>query len=271
MLNAFFAVLAITMLSTQLPASTGYSIGVKSGDWIKYDETFYQKRIYHGDYGENSTVLARFDSLIQILQTEGTMITFNLTQTNRDGSTRWKTTYVVDPTQPYNSHPEIAVHHYLIPSNLSAGSPLPEPILFSSGRVGSVTRPAWSQVINETRVTNVLGMDRETNYVHWIVGLETGVGSMHMERECTFDKGTGIALAFANNSTVTSLDDLGFVDTYVEFHHYRVKDTNMWAGPQAGGWGTAVVIVLVLLPISFILFVWLKSRRRILLRSVYKY
>ncbi len=261
MRNTASAIFTILMLSMQLPSSASYTIGVKPGDWIRYEETFYQKQISHQDEGENRTVQATFDSLIQILETDGTMITFSLTQTNRNGTVRWRYTYTADPTRPYYDHPELAVHHYLIPSNLSAGSPLPEPILLVSGMVGNVTRPAWSQLINETRTTNVLGEEREANYVHWTIGLEAGHGAMRMERECLFDRETGVALSFTNNSTTTFLDERGFVDTYVEFHQYRVKYTNMWGRPLVGGWGAVALAVLIVLPFSFMVFHMLKPRR----------
>lgn len=260
MRNAAFIILTIMILSTQLPVSTGYSIGVKPGDWIRYDQSYYHKTISHQGYRVNDTQLITFDSLIQFLDTNGTMTTFNRTDVNHDDSIRWQTTYVADPTQPYYGHPEIAVHHYVIPSNLSAGSPLPEPIYFGS-IVGNVTQPAWSQLINETRTTNVLGTDRETNYIHWTLSLETRLGVMSMERECLFDRRTGVVLSYYNNFTSSYVDSLGFVDSSTEVHQYRVKDTNMWARPVVEGWGMVAVVALILLSISFIVFHGLKPRR----------
>jgi hypothetical protein len=259
MRNAAFTLFTIIMLTAQLPASTRYSIGVKPGDWIRYDQSFYQKTISHQDLGMNGTQLIVFDSLIQFLETNGTMTTFNRTDIYHDGSIRWRTTYVADPTQPYDGHPEIAVHHYVIPSNLSAGSPLPEPILFMSN-VGNVTRPAWTQVINETRTTYVLGADRETNYIHWTLSLENGLGVMSMERECLFDRRTGVVLSHYNNYTRSSVDSLGLVDSYTEVHQYRVKDTNMWDRSALESWGIVAVIALIFISISFIVFHGLKPR-----------
>ena len=210
------------------------------------------------------TQLITFDSLIKFLYTNGTMTTFKRTDVNHDDSIRWQTTYVADPTQPYYGHPEIAVHHYVIPSNLSAGSPLPEPIFFGS-IVGNVTRPAWSQVINETRTTNVLGTDRDTSYVHWILSLETGLGLMSMERKCLFDRGTGVVLSFYQNFTWSYVNSLGYVDSSSEVHQYRVKDTNMWARPMVEGWGMVAVIVLIFLTIAFIVFHGLKPHHSLIL------
>ena len=265
-MNAAFAIIAIVILLTQLPASTGYTIGVKPGDWVRYDQSYYHKTISHQGYRVNGTQLITFDSLIQFLYINGTMTTFNRTDVNHDGSIRWQITYVADPTQSYYGHPEIAVHHYVIPSNLSAGSPLPEPIFFGS-IVGNVTRPAWYQVINETRTTNVLGTDRETNYIHWTLSLETGLGVMSMERECLFDRGTGVVLSFYNNFTWSCVDGWGFVDGSSEVHQYRVKDTNMWARPMVVGWGIVAVVALILLSISFIVFHGLKPHHSLILSS----
>ena len=101
MRNAVFTIITIMILSTQLPASTGYSIGVKPGDWIRYDQSYYHKTTSHQGYLANGTQLITFDSLIQFLDTNGTMTTFNRTDVNHDDSVRWQTTYVADPTQPY--------------------------------------------------------------------------------------------------------------------------------------------------------------------------
>jgi hypothetical protein len=228
MRNAALTLFTIMILSTHLPTSTAYSVGVKPGDLIRYDQSYYRKTLSNQDPEFNGIQLLTFTSLIQFLETNGTLTTFNRTDIDLDGSIRWQTTYVADPTKPYYGHPEIAVHHYLIPSDLSAGSPLPEPILFMS-IIGNVTRPAWSQLINETRRTNVLGADRETNYIHWTLGLKTEQGVMSMERECLFDRRTGVVLNFYNNFTSSYVDSLGFVDSVTEVHQYRVKDTNMWA------------------------------------------
>jgi hypothetical protein len=114
MRNAIFTLFTIMILSTQLPATSKYSIGVKPGDWIRYDQSYYRKTISHQDPVINGTQLITFDSLIQFIDTNGTMTTFNRTDVNPDNSIRWRTTYVADPTQPYYGHPEIAIHHYVM-------------------------------------------------------------------------------------------------------------------------------------------------------------
>ena len=108
-----------------------------------------------------------------------------------------------------------------MPSNLAAGSLLPEPLLFGCA-VGNLTRPAWSQVINDTQRVDVLGVSREANYIHWTFNLDNEIGQMSAESECLFDVRTGVMLSLNMNFTWSYLGYMKLVVSSSEVHEYKI-------------------------------------------------
>src|SRR4030043_402899 len=104
-----FSIFTIILLLTQLTDSTMYLIGVKPGDWIRYNRSYYHTSINPPYPIINGTQIIVFDDLTQNLDTNKTMVTFRQTYINPDNSTRWQTVSIADPTQPYYGHPEVAV------------------------------------------------------------------------------------------------------------------------------------------------------------------
>jgi hypothetical protein len=247
-------------------------VGVKSGDWIKYDYLFIQKWTHPINFGENHTENMIFVCLIDVLDIKENLITFRKSNIGYDGSLMWNWTYIADPTIPNNEHPEIEVHHFFLPSGLEAGDNIPEVIDFSCN-VGKIYAPPWSQRINETimpnflkddRLSNALHNDRLVNRIHWEIENLNERGSMVDERECIFDKETGIVLIFKQNSTFSYRDENGRQHTGVEVHEYHIKDTNLWPEPYWLNRGMSqFVAVLVIISLFSFTLLALRVRRLI--------
>ena len=111
------------------------------------------------------------------------------------------------------------------------------------------------------RLSNVLHDDRLVNRIHWKVENSNNIGSMVDERECVFDKETGVVLFFKQSSTFSYHDESGRRHTGVEVHEYWVKDTNLWPGPY---WlsGEMIQVVAVVVIISLFSFILLTLRAR---------
>ena len=261
-----FCILGIAVLITQVSADPAQlKVGVKPGNWIKYDYLFIQQRIHPINFGDNHTEKAIFECLIDVLDVKENVITFRKSLIGYDGSLMWNWTYIADPTIPNNEHPEIEVHHFFMPSGLGAGDHLPEVIYFSCN-VGEIYASPWSQRINETimsnvleddRLSNVLHNDRLVNWIRWKVENSNERGSMVDERECIFDKETGIVLSFYQNSTFSFLDEYGRWHTGIEVHEYFIKDTNVWL---ESNWMNremvqAMVVAIIISLFSFILII----------------
>lgn len=228
--NFLYGLLGLSFLLLILDAPMQLSIGVKPGDWIKYDRFYFRQVIDPSGMLMNRTESARFSCLIEILNVTGNTITFRESHILDNGSIRWSFTYTADSTKPYFQHPEVAVHNFFLPANLEAGDHIPEPILFGSN-LGEISYPPWSQWINKTQMMNVNGVDREVNSIHWIINKSwTGypVDVMMEERECLFDGETGAVLSFYQNSTISGFDDYWRLHKIVEVHQYSIKDTNLW-------------------------------------------
>jgi hypothetical protein len=153
---------------------------------------------------------------------------------------------------------------------LEAGDNVPEVIDFSCN-VGEIYAPPWSQRINETimsnvlendRLSNVLHNDRLVNWIHWKVEKSNNIGSMVDERECFFDKETGIVLFFKENATFSYRDENGRRHTGVKVHEYWIKGTNLWPEPY---WMSRemiqVVAVVVIISLFSFIFLTLRARR----------
>jgi len=274
-----FCILGIAVLITQVSADPAQlKIGVKPGNWIKYDYLFIQQRTNPINFGDNRTEKVIFECLIDVLDVEENVITFRKSNIGYDGSLMWNWTYMADPTTPNNDHPEIEVHHFFMPSGLEAGDHLPEVIYFSCN-VGEIYASPWSQRINETimsnvfyndRLSNVLHNDRPVNWIHWKVENLNELGSMVDERECIFDKETGIVLSFKQNSTFSFLDEYGRWHTGIEVHEYFIKDTNVWPEPY---WMSRemIQVVAVVIIISLFSFIFLTLRGKAPLFSGFFY
>jgi hypothetical protein len=261
-----FCILGLAVLVNQVSVDPAqYEVGVKPGNWIKYDSLFIQKWTHPKNFGDNHTEKAIFECLIDVLDVEEGVITFRKSLIGYDGSLMWNWTYIADPTIPNNEHPEIEVHHFFLPSGLEAGDNVPEVIDFSCP-VGKIYAPPWSQRINETimsnvlendKLSNVLHNDRLVNWIHWKVENSNELGSMVDERECVFDKETGIVLSFYQNSTFSFLDEYGHWHTGIEVHEYFIKDTNVWL---ESNWMNremvqAMVVAIIISLFSFILII----------------
>jgi hypothetical protein len=254
-----FCILGIAILITQVSADPAQlKVGVKPGNWIKYDYLFIQKWTHPKNFGDNHTETAIFECLIDVLDVEENVITFRKSNVGYDGSLMWNWTYIADPTIPNNEHPEIEVHHFFLPSGLEAGDNVPEVIYFSCN-VGEIYASPWSQRINETIMSNVLYNDRLVNWIHWKVENLNELGSMVDEREYVFDKETGIVLSFYQNSTFSFLDEYGRWHTGIEVHEYFIKDTNVWPEPY---WMSRemIQVVAVVVIISLFSFIFLTLR-----------
>jgi len=251
-----FCILGIAVLITQVSADPAQlKVGVKPGNWIKYDYLFIQQRTNPINFGDNHTENTIFECLIDVLDVEENVITFRRLLIEYNGSKMSNLTYIADPTIPNNEHPEIEVHHFFLPSGLEAGDNVPEEIYFSCP-FGEIYAPPWSQRINETIMSNVLHNDRLVNLIHWKLESSNEFGSMVDERECVFDKETGIVLSFKQNSTSAFVDEYGRRHTGVEVHEYFIKDTNVWSKPY---WmsremiqGVAVVVIISLFSFIFL-------------------
>ncbi len=228
--NFLHSLLGLSFLVIVFNVPNQLSIGVKPGDWIRYDSFYFRQVIAPSGMAMNRTESARFSCLIEVLNVTGNTITFRESHVTNNGSIRWSFTYTADPTKPYFTHPEIAVENFFKPANLKAGDHIPEPIFFSS-MLGEISYPPWSQWINKTRVMNVNGDYREVNSIHWTINKSwTGypVGVMTEERECLFDGETGAVLSFYQNSTISGFDDYWRQYKIVEVHQHSINDTNLW-------------------------------------------
>jgi len=264
----FCIIILVTQVSVE-PAQL--KVGVKPGDWVRYDYLFIQKRTHPINFGENHTDKMLFVCRIDVLDVEENVITFQKLHLGYDGRLIWNWTYIADPTIPNNEHPDIEVHHFFLPSGLEAGDSVPEVIDFSCN-AGEIYAPPWSQRINETmmshllrddRLSYALHNDRLVNWIHWKIKILNERGSMVDERECIFDKETGIVLSFKQNSTFSYRDENGRRHSGVELHEYHIKDTNLYESYLMDRGMIQFVAVLVIISLFSFTLLALRARRLI--------
>jgi len=263
--DCLFSVFSLSLLLLVIDiVPTQFSVGVKPGDWIRYDRYYYSRRIDQTGIETNFTQEARFDCLIEVLNVTGNTITFRESFIRDNGSVRYSFIYTADPSQPYKDHPEIAVHHYFIPANIKSGDRIPEPIIFGSG-VGWFEFPPWTQIINDTKAMSILYTERKVNHIHWALN-ETGSGSltgfMAGERESLFDRETGVMLKFYYNATTSGVDGIGRLYRNVQVHKYEITDTNLWEKPFWIQRETLTALIVVIISM-LTLYVYLSLRGKI--------
>jgi hypothetical protein len=192
-------------------------VGVKSGDWMKYDVVTEER---------NWTGWIRFD----IYEVEGTLMKFNMTMYSESfGYTYTTGQFNMSEMEAHTAYPNDVIETFVIPANLKPGD------TFRYYDLGSIT------IAGETSGT-YLGASRSVIYATYTP--PSGIPSEASRVDYKWDKTTGVVLEYSalypDGKTTTG----------------KIADTNIWQ-PQQGTdpyvlYAMATVVtVIVLVAILF--------------------
>jgi len=247
----------LSIISIMLLASEAYGkIGVKQGDWAKYDAHFSQDKKYYNEPNmSNFTSNYDFMATLEVLNISGSNLTFKYTNLRPDGSLLIQETLTADPSKPYNDPPLRNIHLFFIPTGLSIGDRIPEP-LHEVDAGGNLVFLPFSQRINETISRSAIGVDRQANHVKWKRISEGSGGDgtwiQTIERASYYDGETGLLLEYFQNSSKFYYNLAGVVKSSShESHRYVIRECSLWGGITrmpwilytAAGFGVAVTVI----------------------------
>jgi hypothetical protein len=168
-------IVSLLVVMLLLSATQPQGIGVRPGDWARYEKRFYEKLTNNNHNGDNITYADTRIIELKIIDVNGTELTYMQTLLRGNGSLMWQATYTVDPTKQINStytDPLILegeLQLLLAPSGLKVGDHLPETIwLHNTDYTGYVSHE-WFQRVNSTTIEGDPLNPITVNHVEWSV------------------------------------------------------------------------------------------------------
>jgi hypothetical protein len=198
--TVLLVILVAAVFAPALVHARDYTVGVKAGDWVKYDQITFT---WTGNGTEPSyiTESKKVDWVrVDVLSVAGTTASLNLTLHFTNGTQTFQS-YDVD-VQSVSSPGNV----FLVASNLTAGDPL--------------SPQAPGTTINQTVTRLYAGANRNVNYVD----SKSSVGTSFLgEEKVYYDRNTGIMVELHTNST-----DPTNPGAYEEIS-FKATETNLWS------------------------------------------
>lgn len=240
-------------------------IGVKTGDYVKYDEFLSNVQTWENMDSDIKSSMIRNNYTIlpigndnylitrelqrsvtmNIVETNGNLIDFKLIRgLNRTEEIK------ADPTVSNNDPPGHMVHIYLVPAGLSVGDIVPLPSYENN-----------TVKIIESSVRLVNGVPRTVNHYSFIK-VEDGIDNarpwtQRYKRDAYFDKETGVLIESIIGYTKTVYDENSKLSMiYNENHYFIINETNLWgtSPPYKNLLPIIFGIIIVLIAVIYYLF-----------------
>jgi hypothetical protein len=165
-----FARLLILILLISL--NQPQSIGVKPGDWARYEKRHQVKMVGNWRTYRNTTEYDLETVDFQFISIEGFNVTYTQALMRDNGSLIERRSFTVNPNEPiypkYSESmiPNDEIQYILSPSDLAAGDKLPQ-IVWLANEVGDLEEIPWYQVVDSTTTTSDPLYPRAINHVEW--------------------------------------------------------------------------------------------------------
>jgi hypothetical protein len=265
----FLSLLVVALLLSQAQPQ---GIGLKAGDWARYEKRFYQQLTNNYSDPENVTYSDIRIIELQILRVEGTQLTYTQTvrlekSSDRSRASEWlRGTFTVDPTKPIyptygnTSILENELNMMLAPSGLSAGDYLVEVVGWPNS-VGNWEFQEWSQRVNSTTIEGDPLNPITVNHVEWSRDThsveENGQAfDFHEDKQLSFDQTTGLMLHSVIREEGIGYSNSGRIGRWSYIYDYRLIDSS--AMPR--NYTIAAITVASLLVAVFLV---IRPRRKI--------
>jgi hypothetical protein len=254
----------LLILALLLSPAQPQSIGVKPGDWARYQKRFHEEltdnmHVRDGNITINSIRIVE----LQILSVEDTQLTYTQTVRTENGSVKLRGTFTVDPTKPiYSTYGNTSIlenelNMMLVPSGLRVGDHLPE-VVWWPNAVGNWVPHEWSQRVNSTTIEGDPLNPITVNHVEWSRDThsveENGqVFDYHEDRQLDFDQSTGLMLHAVIREEGIMYYDFGHFDRYSFIYDYRLIDSSAMPHNYAVA---AITVASLLVAVILVIHSW---------------